>query len=109
MSKLKEKKPKLGVAKAPKKVKKPVYHLEVNVNDVDYKGKADSLEQALKDFVDSPDFPFSVKTRVFMKFGKGKDMQERTYPVFVARRLFNRISFRDSALEILANKLETYS
>ena len=103
--------PKLKEIKEKKATKPKVekYRLEVNVNDTDYKGKAASLQQALQDFVDSPSFPFSVKTRVFMKFGKGKDMQERTYPVFVARRLFNRISFRESALEILSSKLETYN
>jgi len=83
------------------------YFLEVSVNDSEYKGFADSLESALSDYVSSPEFPTSVKTRVFMKFGKGNDVQERTYPVFVARRLFSRISFRESALEILANKLQT--
>jgi len=99
---------KLGSAK-PKKAKKN-YHLEVKVNDLVYKGDASTLEQALTDFVDSPSFPFSVKTRVFIKFGKeGEPEQSRTYPVFVARRLFSRISFKESALELLSSKLETYS
>ena len=105
MPKVKEKKiskPKIEVEKKPK------YHLEVNVNDLEYKGEAESLEQALTDFVNSPDFPFSVKTRVFMKFGKeGEELQTRFYPVIVARKLFKRISFKESALEILANKLNT--
>ena len=100
--------PKLKVKKVTKpKVKKPKYHLEIHVNDLVYKGEAETLEQALQDFVNNPNFPFSVKTRVFMKFGEGKELQTRTYPVFVARRLFKHISFREAALEILANKLHT--
>ena len=90
------------VAKQPKLD----YHLEVSVNDTVYKGDAMSLQQALEDFVKSTSFPFSIKTRVFLKYGKeGEEMQQRTYPVHMARRIFHRISFRESALEILANKL----
>ena len=107
MPKLKEKKVKPKVEKVEKNPKLD-YHLEVHVNDLVYKGQAETLEQALTDFVNNPNFPFSVKTRMFLKFGKeGEPEQSRTYPVFVARKLLNRISFRESALEILANKLHT--
>jgi len=108
MPKPKEKKATKPKAEKAEEKPKLDYHLEVHVNDLVYKGQAETLEQALTDFVNSPNFPFSVKTRMFMKFGKeGEELQTRTYPVFVARRLLKRISFRESALEILANKLHT--
>ena len=90
---------------AKPKAEKLDYHLEVNVNDLEYKGVAKDLQQALTDFTNSPDYPISFKTRLFMKFGKGKELNTRTYSVNVARRLFNRLAFREMAIEILANKL----
>jgi len=85
---------------------RPAYTLEVSVNDTEYKGKAKDLRSALSNFVKSPDFPFSVKTRVFIKFGVGKDLRQKTYSPSIARKIFNRISFRDTALDILSRKLD---
>ena len=88
--------------------KKPAksFTLEVYVNDLKYKAKAKNLETALRDFVASPAFPFSIKTRVFLKFGKGKDLSTRTYSVNIGRRLFRNIQFKESALEILSDRLQ---
>lgn len=94
---------KLGSSK-PKKA--PKYRLEVIVNDTDYKGTADSLTQALTDFVESGDFPFGVKTRVVIRYKKGDVERQKLWHVPEARRVFNIISAKPSALELLATKLE---
>ena len=80
--------------------------LEVSVNDVEYKGSANSLEQALSDFVVSPSFPFGVKTRVFLKFSDGEKSGSQRYGALVARRVFSAISHKPSAVAILASKME---
>src|SRR3989304_8588968 len=100
--------------KPVKKVKKEtvlgsrrgLYTLEVSVNDVEYKGSANSLEQALSDFVLSPSFPFGVKTRVFIKFSDGEKSGSQRYGAIVARRVFSAISHKPSAIDILASKME---
>jgi len=96
--------------KTKKPVKKPVkkgsYTLEVSVNDVEYKGSANSLEQALSDFVLSPSFPYGIKTRVFIKFSDGKKSGSQRYGALVARRVFSAISHKPSAVDILASKME---
>ena len=81
------------------------YTFEVTVNDVTFKTKAEDLKTALSEFIKSPEFPLGIKTRVFMKFGKGKKLVTHTIPVIIARRLFSILSFKDNAVEILANKL----
>lgn len=86
-------------------VKSEGYQLEVNVNDVTFKTEAPSLGEALQKFVDSPEFPFSPKTRTFIKYGKANDLRSVTLPVFRARRLFSIISTKPSSMELMALKL----
>lgn len=81
------------------------YSFEVTVNEVTFKTEAVDLKSALSDFIKSPQFPLGVKTRVFMKFGKGNKLVNHTIPVTMARRLFSIISHKATAVEILANKL----
>jgi hypothetical protein len=105
MAKTKEPK----VKKTKEKVlgsRRGMYSLEVSVNDVEYKGSANSVHQALSDFVLSPSFPFGVKTRVMLKFSDGKKEGSQRYGALVARRVFKAISHKPSALEVLASKLE---
>ena len=98
--------------KVVKKVKETVlgsrrglYTLEVKVNDVEYKGSANSMEQALSDFVLNPSFPFSVKTAVVMKFSDGEKNGTQTLRALMGRRLFNAIVHKPSAIEIFARKM----
>lgn len=95
---------KLGSAK-PKKAKKLDYYLDVSVNDTQFRCEAVDLSEALKNFVNSVNFPFSIKTRAFLKYGNKEVERERFYHVPEARRLFRLISSDPSALEILARKL----
>ena len=97
---------KLGAVKAPKKVKGLDYFLEVSFNDVVYKVEAVDFKQALKDFVGSSEFPFAFKTRVLVKYGKGSEERSQFYHVPEARKVFKMVSLKESALELLASKLE---
>ena len=89
-----------------KVTKKPEYWFSVEVNDALYEGKADSLLQALKDYVASDKFPFAIKTKALVKFGKGKAESQQFYSPFEARKVFARAEFKESVLEILAAKFE---
>lgn len=102
------------VVKKAKKLKvgaviKPKFEcsLEVEVNDIVYKGEAETLDQALRDFVNSPSFPFNVKTRVLIRYGNGKDAGQVIWPTVKARRQFNLISLKPYWSELIANKFES--
>ena len=98
------KKPKLGsVAKKAPVTKK--YKLEISVNDIEHKVATNDLLKALTAFVASPEFPFSIKTRVLIKFSKGKNEGQRFYHVPEARRVFSMISHKEGSLEVLAQKM----
>lgn len=85
---------------------KGAYTLEVSVNDVNYEGTGESMVDILSKFVTSQDFPFSIKTRVFMKFSDGKKEGIQRYSAMVARRIFKVLASKTSALEIQARKME---
>jgi hypothetical protein len=92
---------KVGAAtKAPKLE----YNLEVQVNDLVYKGSAVSLEQAFSDFIKSPVFPFAVKTRALIKYGNGKKESQVVWPTFRARRQFKLMSLKPTTAELLAER-----
>lgn len=99
-----KKTPKLGSGKTTP-TKKP-YSLEVVVNDTVYQRNAKNLSMALRDFVEGGDFPYGVKTRVVIRYKKGKVERQRLLHVPEARRVFNMISAKPSALELYADKLE---
>lgn len=99
MAKKAEKSP----AKAEKKAKKG-YKLEVSFNDTVYKGDADSLDQALADFVKSPAFPETIKTRVVIKFGTKDAESQVVWPVIKARRQFNLMTLKPYWAELVADK-----
>lgn len=94
------------IAKPVKAVKKGAYTLEVSVNDVEYKGTGENMVDALSMFVASPVFPFSVKTRVLLKFSDGKKKGSQLYRALMARRIFKLISSKPSALEIQSRKMD---
>lgn len=100
MSKVKETKKEVKVGKS-----KLDYHLEVQVNDLVYKGEAVSLTQAFTDFVNSPVYPFNVKTRVLVRYGNGKVEKQLTWPTMMGKRKFNLIQLKPTHLEFLADKL----
>ena len=83
-----------------------LYTLDVKVNDVEYKGSANSMNQALSDFVLNPSFPFSVKTSVVFNFSDGEKKGTQVLRALMGRRLFNAISHKPSAIEIQARKME---
>lgn len=95
----------LGKKLVKKVERKENVTLEISVNDLEYKSRAANLHEALVDFVNSPHFPFSIKTRVFVKFDNGKKERSRLYPTAIARRLFRIVSRNDDALELLSAKL----
>lgn len=84
---------------------KPNCVLEIKVNDVEYKTKAKNLNEALTNFVKSPEFPISVKTKVVINYSEGKKKGRRILPVSVARRLFSLVNLKPAAIEIFTNKL----
>lgn len=95
---------KLGATKTPKKTSK--YHIEVLVNDADYKGTADTLAGAIKGFIESSAFPVVIKSRVLFRFGTKDKQTQRNYPPQMARRILNMATYKDSAVEMLANRFE---
>lgn len=101
----KEKSPKATKPLGAVKTKGKGVTLEVSVNDLEYKAKAVDLHQALLDLVTSPEFPFAIKTRAFVKFSNGKVERSVTYPTAVARRVFRLVSTDPTSLELLAVKL----
>lgn len=101
-------KKKLGAKKtkkAPKK-RKPAYHLEIRVNDVEFKTDAKDLTTALTEFVESSDFPLGAKTVTFIKYSKGKNERKQIWQTPEARRVLRSISLKPSYLEVLATKWE---
>lgn len=85
-------------------VTKKAYHLEVQVNDIVYKGEAGSLDQALADFVKSQSFPETIKTRVVIKFGTKDAESQVVWPVIKARRQFNLMTLKPYWAELVADK-----
>lgn len=82
------------------------YTLEVSVNDVKYKGTGATMVDALTAFVNSPKFPFAVKTAVMMKFSDGKKKGTQTLRALMGRRMFNATAHKPTGIEIQARKME---
>lgn len=102
---MKKKSKKVSKKEVPKKKSngKP-YHLEIKVNDVEFKTNAKSLENALAEFVASPDYPIGAKTIALVKFSKGKKEGKRIWHTPEARRIFKTIALKPSHLAVLAAK-----
>ena len=92
--------------KTVKVVKEKEYKLEVNLNDTVFKYKGDTLLDTLQSFVNDPDFPLAVKTKVFLKYSKGKVERHKLMNVSSARTIFKRLRFDEDQANFLAEKLE---
>lgn len=89
-----------------KQVKKaPKYQLEVGYHDQVFKSAADTIEEALKTFVESPELPIGFKSQVVIKTSKGKDERRRIMGPAVARRVFGVYKVRPESISILARTL----
>ena len=103
MPKLKEKSPvtkRLGKAKKEKEFK-----LEAHLNDTVFKHEGDTLLEAVQAFVNREDFPFAVKTKVFLKYSKGGVERHKILPVSSARVILKRLRFDEDQAKFLADKL----
>ena len=91
-----------------KKVKKSEgkYTLAVKVDDVDYKGSADTMVQALTDFVASKEYPLGAKTFAVFNVSNGDKSYSEIWRVARCRKMFNLMSLKPTAIEIVAGKLE---
>lgn len=90
---------------APKKAE-PKFQIEVEVNDVVFKGSGKTLSDALDSFVKSDKFPVSVKTRAIIRYSKGKEKRQIVWHVPMARRMFNRMDLKPAVAEILGGRME---
>lgn len=91
--------------KATKTEKEEGFSLVVHVNDEVFKTKADSLAEALREFVDSPVRPIAAKTTLVLHYSKGKVERQRNYFAHQANRFLNKISEIPSQLEFIAEKM----
>lgn len=80
------------------------FHLEVEVNEMVYKGDAVTLEQALLDFANSPNYPFPIKTRAIIRVSDGVHTYQQHYFLGTAQRLFRRMRINHTVPEIMAYK-----
>ena len=106
MSKKKETKVAVKKVKKVKTIKadKP-YHLEIKVNDVDFKTDAKDLETALTEFVESPDFPFGAITDAVIKYSKGEKEGSKIWRVALARRILGTMRIDPDSIKVLAEEL----
>lgn len=97
------------VSASPKVTKKlgakKDYRLEVHLNDTVFKSKGSTLLDAVRDFVNHPDFPLAVKTKVFLKYGKGDVNRQKLIHLGSARTIFKRLRFDEDQAKFLADKL----
>ena len=92
---------KLGV-----KAEEKQFNLEVHLNDMVLKSKGKTLLEAVEGFINSSEFPFAVKTKVFLKYGKGDISRHKLLNLSSARTIFKRLRFDDDQARFLADKLE---
>jgi len=81
------------------------FRLEITVNDITFKTEGESVKKCLIDFIDSPLYPFGAKTKMFITCFKGKLKRHRIFNTKEARKVLLTMSQKDTAVEILANKL----
>jgi len=101
--------PKSKTTKKPKKEEElkteKEYTLEVKVNDKVFIGKGDSISDCLKQFIESKEYPFGAKTRMFLKVTKGTAERHRVFPTATARRILMMMRYRTTAFDILVAQL----
>ena len=98
------------MAKKPavKKAKKSEgkFILNVKVDDVAYTGSADTVVQALTDFVAHKDYPLGAKTFAVFTVVNGEKNYSEIWRVARARKMLTLMSLKPTAIEIVAGKLE---
>lgn len=93
--------------KVAKKVEEKVkdFRFEVIVNDVHFKTAANSLKEAIEEFMGSKDFPSAIKTKVILRFGQGDTLTQHLWPLAEARRVFSNLEIKPDLTELFASKL----
>ena len=81
------------------------FHLEIKVNDVEFKTDAKDLETALSEFVNSPLFPKGAKTTTLINISKGGKTAKRVWRTVIARRMLSIMRIKPEAIKVLAEKL----
>ena len=99
MAKIKTKEPKVKKSEGK-------YTLAVKVDDVNYKGSADSMVQALTGFVASKGYPLGAKTFAVFSVGNGDKTYSEIWRVARCRKMFNLMSIKPTAIELIARKME---
>ena len=75
------------------------------MNDMVFKYEGDTLLETVQAFVNNPDFPLAVKTKVFLKYSKGNVERHKLVNVSAARTIFKRLRFDEDQAKFLADKL----
>ena len=104
MPKLKEKKESPKVTKKVTKKEKE-FKLEAHLNDTVFKHEGDTLLEAVQAFVNREDFPFAVKTKVFLKYSHNGVERHKILTVSSARVILKRLRFDEDQAKFLADKL----
>ena len=91
--------------KTVKPKEKLPFHLEIKVNDVEFKTDAKDLETALSEFVNSPLFPKGAKTTTLINISKGGKTAKRVWRTVIARRMLSIMRIKPEAIKVLAEKL----
>lgn len=89
----------------PKKIINKNYKFEVKVNDKVFATDGVSINDCLKQFVESKEYPFGAKTRMFIKVSNGKTERHRVFPTVTARRILMMIRYKTTAFDLLVAQL----
>lgn len=90
--------------KVEKEQPKLQYSLEVQVNDIHYKGSATTLKEALENFIKSPQFPFAIKSRCLVRYGDENKEKQIVWPALRAHRQFRLLSLKPTQVEFQTDK-----
>lgn len=96
------------IKSAPKKeAKKPKenYTIEVKVNDKVFKATGESISDCLKQFVESKEYPFGAKTRMFIAWSNGGVIRHKVFPTATARRVLMMMRYKTTAFDLLVAQL----
>jgi hypothetical protein len=97
--------PKVTKKLGSKVKKEKEYKLEAHLNDTVIKTEGDTLLEAIQAFVTSDEFPFAVKTKVFLKYSHGDVERHKLLPLAGARTILRRLKFSEDQAKFLAEKL----
>jgi hypothetical protein len=99
-------KPKKVTKKVAKIENKGDVRFEVLVNDMHFKTNANSLPEAIEEFLKSPEFPAgAIKTKVIIRLGTGESTTQRIWQSSAARRIFSNLSIKPDLIELFSEKI----